>query len=86
MLSANSMPQASARCTTRLLSAKLVMYYGAFSEMSQPLLLIGMKTPISTDQETEMLNWRATAVHSVISRRMMAVNASPVGAGLRGIV
>ena len=33
--------------TTRRLSSKLGMYCGEVAEMIQPLLLIGMKTPIS---------------------------------------
>ena len=45
--SAKSNPSASAFCTTRLFNAKLGMYCGDVAEMIQPLLLIGMKTPIS---------------------------------------
>ena len=45
--SAKSKPYFSAACTTCLFSAKLGMYCGEVSEMSQPLLPMGMKTPMS---------------------------------------
>ena len=45
--SAKSKPYFSAFCTISLLRSKLGMYCGAVSEMSQPLLPIGMKTPMS---------------------------------------
>ncbi|MDQ0907155.1 hypothetical protein QFZ22_003140 [Streptomyces canus] len=44
---AKSNPCSSAFCTTALLSSKVGMYCGELLEMSQPLLPMGMKTPMS---------------------------------------
>jgi hypothetical protein len=44
---AKSSPYRSAFCTISRLSSKLGMYCGEVVEISQPLLPIGMKTPMS---------------------------------------
>jgi hypothetical protein len=45
--SAKSKPYSSAFKVIALLSSKVGLYCGAFSDNSQPLLPIGIKTPIS---------------------------------------
>jgi hypothetical protein len=46
MESAKSMPNRSAFCTIVLFSSKLGRYCGEVVEVIQPLLLMGMKTPL----------------------------------------